>query len=142
VKRIGVILLTGLATACSAQGGAPAGAGLCWRMSEPPDRPARFHVIARDVPNLESCAVQLEGARMMEGRPTSGAYNGYFIFATEEQITSARTMDDARVRVFEAETRREIQAGLQALMARRGSLEPNQPTSGVASRTPGDGAVR
>jgi len=130
--RAGLILLTGLA-ACSPQADAPSGVGLCWRLFEAAGSQSRFQVIARDVPNLESCAVQLEGARMMEARPTSGAYNGHFIFVTEEQITSARTMNGTRVRVFEAKDRREIQAGLKALIE-------SQPTKGVASRTPGVGA--
>lgn len=119
MKRHVVMLLIGLA-ACSSQPAAPSGAGLCWRLFEGADQQPTFRIMARDVPNLESCAVQLEGARMMEGRPVSGAYNGHFIFATEDQITSARTMDGARIRVFEAEDRQEVQAGLQALIDARG----------------------
>ena len=112
---MGAILLTGMA-ACSSQPAAPSGAGLCWRMFEVTDQEPRFEILARDVPNLESCAVQLEGARMMEGRPTTGAYNGHFIFATEEQITSAVTMNGTRVRIFQAEDRQEIQDGLRRLI--------------------------
>jgi len=89
------------------------------------DQQPRFAVIARDVPNLESCAAQLEGARMMEGIPTSGAYNGHFIFATEEQITSERDMSGSRVRIFEAEDRQEIQKGLRTLI----DAERSQPRS-------------
>ncbi len=118
LKRIGAVLLTGLAS-CSTQTSAPAGADVCWRMFELADQQPRFEVIGRDVPNLESCAAQLEGARMMEGKPTSGAYNGHFIFATAEQITSARTLNGSRVRVFEAEDRREIQKGLRTLIDQR-----------------------
>lgn len=120
LKATGAILLAGMA-ACSSPTAAPTGAGLCWRLFEVADQPPRFEILARDVPNLESCAVQLEGARMMEGRPTTGAYNGHFIFATEEQITSAPTMNGARVRIFEADDRREIQDGLQALIDRQRS---------------------
>ena len=114
-KGMGAILLAGI-TACSTQAAAPSGAGLCWRMFEVADRQPRFEIIGRDVPNLESCAVQLEGARMMEGRSTTGAYNGHFIFATEEQVTSAAAMNATRIRIFEPEDRREIQAGLRALI--------------------------
>lgn len=60
---------------------------------------------------------------MMEGRPTTGAYNGHFIFATEEQITSATTMNGARVRIFEAGDRRKVQQGLRALIENRRSQE-------------------
>lgn len=115
---IGAILLTGLA-GCSSQPTAPTGAGLCWRMFEVPGRQPRFDILDRDVPNLESCAAQLEGARMMEGRPTTGAYNGHFIFVTEEQITSALSLNGPRVRVFEEEDRRKIQDNLRALIERR-----------------------
>lgn len=120
LKPVAAILLTGMA-ACSSQATAPSGAGLCWRMVEIADQQPEFRIMARDVPNLESCAVQLEGARMMEGRPTTGAYNGHFIFTTEEQITSAVTMDGTRIRVFEAGDRREIQDGLRTLIERQGS---------------------
>ena len=121
---MGVILLAGMA-GCSSQPAAPSGAGLCWRMFEVTNQEPRFEILARDVPNLESCAVQLEGARMMEGRPTTGAYNGHFIFATEEQITSAVTMNGTRVRLFSAEDRREIQEGLRALIeTRRSQADP------------------
>ncbi len=118
LKRLGLILLTGMA-ACSSPATAPTGAGLCWRMFDVPDGKPRFEILDRDVPNLESCAAQLEGARMMEGRPTTGAYNGHFIFATEEQITSAVSLDGARVRIFEDEARRDVQDGLRALIERQ-----------------------
>ena len=123
---MGVILLAGMA-ACSSQPAAPSGAGLCWRMFEVTDQEPRFEILARDVPNLESCAVQLEGARMMEGRPTTGAYNGHFIFATEEQITSAVTMNGTRVRIFQAEDRQEIQDGLRRLIEEQ--REEGRPAS-------------
>ena len=123
---MGVIFLAGMA-ACSSQLAAPSGAGLCWRMFEVTDQEPRFEILARDVPNLESCAVQLEGARMMEGRPTTGAYNGHFIFATEEQITSAVTMNGTRVRIFQAEDRQEIQDGLRRLI--EAQREEGRPAS-------------
>ena len=123
---MGVIFLAGMA-ACSSQPAAPSGAGLCWRMFEVTDQEPRFEILARDVPNLESCAVQLEGARMMEGRPTTGAYNGHFIFATEEQITSAVTMNGTRVRIFQAEDRQEIQDGLRRLIEEQ--REEGRPAS-------------
>ena len=110
---------------------APSGAGLCWRMFEVAEQEPRFEILARDVPNLESCAVQLEGARMMEGRPTTGAYNGHFIFATEEQIASAQTMNGTRVRIFEAGDRRKVQDGLRALIeSRRSPAGPEKDSGG------------
>lgn len=126
LKLVGATLVAGVA-ACSSQTPAPSGAGLCWRMFEVADQQPEFRIIARDVPNLESCAAQLEGARMMEGPPTTGAYNGHFIFATEEQITSAVTLNGTRVRIFEAEDRARIQGGLQALIENRRSQDSPAP---------------
>ena len=126
LERAGPILLMGI-VACSSQPAAPSGAGLCWRMIEVADQQPEFRIIGRDVPNLESCAAQLEGARMMEGRPTTGAYNGHFIFATEEQITSAVTMNGTRVRIFQAEDRQEIQDGLRRLIEEQ--REEGRPAS-------------
>jgi len=116
--------------ACSSAPAAPTGAGLCWRMIEVADPQPGFRIIARDVPNLESCAAQLEGARMMEGRPTTGAYNGHYIFATEQQITSATTMNGTRVRIFEADDRRKIQDGLRALIDNQQAHSAPRPGRG------------
>ena len=130
LERAGPILLMGMA-ACSSQAPAPTGAGLCWRMFEVADQQPEFRIIGRDVPNLESCAAQLEGARMMEGQPTTGAYNGHFIFATEEQIASAQTMNGTRVRIFEAGDRRKVQDGLRALIeSRRSPAGPEKDSGG------------
>ena len=130
LERAGPILLMGMA-ACSSQAPAPTGAGLCWRMIEVADQQPEFRIIGQDVPNLESCAAQLEGARMMEGRPTTGAYNGHFIFATEEQIASAQTMNGTRVRIFEAGDRRKVQDGLRALIeSRRSPAGPEKDSGG------------
>lgn len=115
--RQGVVLGVLLAVAaCSAEPTAPDGAGLCWRMIEHPDKRPGFEILARDVPNLESCAVQLEGVRLMQGSVTAGAYNGHFIFATEAQITSSQTLSGARVRVFEAEDLEKVREALGALI--------------------------
>jgi hypothetical protein len=127
--RIRVILglpaLAPILGACVSEA-APSGQGLCWRQAEVSDQQPRFELIARDVPNLESCAVQLEGARMLEGRSITGAYSGYFIFATEQQITSAKRIDGAQIRVFEAADRSRIQDGLRELV----EYEKAQPSPG------------
>ena len=113
---LGLAALSSGLAACSSETAAPSGQGLCWRRVNASDQQPQFQLIARDIPNLESCAVQLEGARMLEGRSVTGAYNGYFIFATEEQITSAKLIDGAQIRVFEAEDRSRIQDGLRQLV--------------------------
>ncbi len=80
---------------------------------------ARFEVLGRDVPNLESCAALLDGARMMDGGEVTGAFNGHFIFATDAQITSAGSMTGSRIRVFEDEDLAKVREGLRALIRQR-----------------------
>ena len=123
--RIMALLLTGMA-ACSSQSGAPGGAGVCLQRVEGSNDGPAYVVLDRNVPNLESCAVQLEGARMVGGQSTSGLYNGHHIFATEDQITSSRQLEGTRIRVFEAEDRRKIQSGLRTL------IELEDPTAAPA----------
>ena len=113
------LLSAGSVAACSEAVKPPSGPGVCWRMVETPDQPPSFRPLARDIANLETCAVQLEGARMMEGRPVAGAYGGRFIFATEADIASAASLKGQRVQVFQPAHRAEIQAGLRRLIELR-----------------------
>lgn len=114
MRWIGVFVTIAVA-GCSASA-APTEAGVCWRMFDTDDGPT-FRVLSRGVENLESCAVLLEGARMMEGSAVTGAFSGQYIFATEEQITSSKLMAGARIRVFEDHHRKEVQEGLRTLIA-------------------------
>ncbi len=112
-------LTVGVVAACSEAVKPPPGPGVCWRMLEAPGQPPSFQPLARDIANLENCAVQLEGARMMEGRPVAGAYGGRFIFATEADIASAASLKGPRVQVFQPAHRAEIQKGLRKLIELR-----------------------
>ena len=125
MKRLllGVVLAAAACAQPSVE--APAEAGVCWRMSAAGEQPA-FQAIDRGIANLETCAVRLEGARMVEGKPVSGAYQGRFIFVDAEQITSAASLDGQRFRVFEPRHRLEIQAGLQRLIEQRKADSPGE----------------
>lgn len=116
--------------ACTPSLEAPAETGVCFRM-ETASGQSSFRVLARDVPNLESCAAQLEGMRMLEGRPVVGAYQGFFVFADPDQITASPTMNGQRIRVFEHEDRLKIQAGLRQLIEQR-EAETRAPSVGVS----------
>jgi hypothetical protein len=83
-----------------------------------------FRVISRGVANLESCAVQLEGARMMEGQPVTGAYQGRFIFAEAEEVWAGACLKGQRFRVFTLKDKQEIQAGLRRLIELRKAGAP------------------
>lgn len=115
MKRLAIALLLG-SVACSPVTATPSAVDLCWRVSGPDGGSARNEAIAVDIPNLETCAARLEALRMLEGRPVTGLYNGHFIFVTEGDIRSARTLDGTRFRVFESEDRKQIQQGIQALI--------------------------
>lgn len=115
MKRLAIALVLGSA-ACSPVAGTASAVDVCWRVSDPEGGAARNEAVAVDIPNLETCAARLEAVRMMEGRPVTGLYNGHFIFVTEASVLSAQTLDGTRFRVFEPEDRKEIQAGIQALL--------------------------
>ena len=104
--------------ACTPSVEAPAEAGVCFWLDAGSEQ-SSFSVLARNVPNLESCAVQLEGMRLLEGRPVVGAYQGFFIFADPDQITAAPTLNGQKIRIFEHEDRLKIQAGLRQLIVQR-----------------------
>jgi hypothetical protein len=111
------------AAGCAQPVQAPTEARVCWRLVTTAEKPA-FRVISRGVANLESCAVQLEGARMMEGKPVTGAYQGRFIFADAEDVTSGASLKGQRFRVFTLKDKQEIQAGLQRLIELRKAGAP------------------
>ncbi|WP_122465330.1 hypothetical protein [Brevundimonas lutea] len=125
-----ILALTILAAgACSAQPeaaqpeAAEPAANVCWRVLEVVDGEPRVQAVVRDIPNLETCAVRIEGLRMIEERPVTGLYNAHYIFATETGLTASPGLDGARVRVFDAERRQEIQAELRRLMAEEAAGE-------------------
>ncbi len=78
-----------------------------------------FQAISRGIANLETCAVRLEGAKMLEGRLVADAYQGHFIFTDAQQISAAKSLNGQRFRVFELDDKLEIQAGLQQLIEHR-----------------------
>jgi hypothetical protein len=77
---------------------APEDRGVCWRVQMTDDRPDFLH-LAKDVPNLESCAAHLEAIYLRSG-PQVGAYQGRFIFVDDQAIRSANSLDGSRWRVF------------------------------------------
>ncbi len=121
MKRVLMPALAAVAVAgCSQEAAAPpAEMNVCHRVLEVIDGEPQVQVVARNVPNLESCAVRIEGLRMIEGRPATGVYNAHFIFATETALTSALSLDGARVRVFEEEQRVRFQEELRERIAAR-----------------------
>jgi len=97
---------------------APGHTGVCWRMVEGMNGKPDFKPVAPDIDTLENCAVRLEGIRMADGQPVTGAFQGRFIYVTDEEISAASGPNAQRYRVFTSAQRLEIQQGIETLMAR------------------------
>jgi len=118
-----------LAAACSGPG-APQADGVCFRAEFPASGPPRFQPLANGVANLESCAVLLEAMRLKGEPEVDGAYQGYFIFADDRQISSALHTGGLRYPVFQPPQRATVDADLLRLMKARGG---NLPDAGSLS---------
>jgi hypothetical protein len=85
--------------ACDQTIQAPLDTGVCYHVAAAPEGETKFNVVARDVPNIENCAAQLEGMRLRflrlggQTRELSGAYQGNFIFLRREGIFRAQRWD-------------------------------------------------
>ena len=97
---------------------APGHTGVCWRMVEGMNGKPDFKPIAPNIDTLENCAVRLEGIRMAYGQPVTGAFQGRFIYVTDEEISAASGPNAQRYRVFTPAQRLEIQKGIETLIAR------------------------
>jgi hypothetical protein len=81
-----VLAVTAALGGCEKQLEAPADRGVCWNLVQPAKAPPKFNLLARDVPDLEHCAADLEKMRLSFsalGLPkdyVNGAYQGQFLF--------------------------------------------------------------
>jgi len=110
----GLLLLAG----CQKPMEAPTTAGVCWRLAPAMNGAQDFRPFANGVENLENCAVQLEGLYLAHGQPMVGAFQGRFIYVTDQDITSAADGRSQRYRVFTPEQRAKIDAGFKTLKDR------------------------
>ena len=117
-RLIPLILAPLVLTACEKPLTAPSNPGVCWRMVEGMNGKPDFRPIAPDIDTLENCAVRLEGLRMTTGLPMTGAFQGRFIYVTDEEISVASGPKAQRYRVFTPAARLEVQKGIQTLLDR------------------------
>jgi hypothetical protein len=101
--------------ACTPPLEAPRTAGVCWRLAPAMNGTEDFRPMRDGVANLESCAVQLEGLHLQNHVPMTGAYQGRFIFVTDQEISSAVSAKAQRYWVFNPEQRAKIDAGYRAI---------------------------
>lgn len=99
MSRLAVVaVLTAAAAllgACEKQIEAPLDTGVCYAVGPGPNGEIKFNVVARNIPNIENCAAQLEGMRLRflrmggQNREISGAYQGNFLFLRADGIFRA-----------------------------------------------------
>lgn len=111
-------------TACSGGEEAPGDAMVCWREVTDKAGHHHFEVISRNVANLDSCAAQMEGLYLQEGREIVGAYQGYFIFANDQSVSSSGSRGSYGYPVFLPGQRDTIDAGLRKLMQENHGAPP------------------
>jgi hypothetical protein len=88
---------------CEKQTKAPFETGVCFQVATNKDGTLRYNPVARNVPQMELCAAELEGARLRfvrMGQSNSlgmvGAYQGSFIFVEKEGIYVGQTYEGPR----------------------------------------------
>jgi hypothetical protein len=70
----------------------PSNIGFCWHAIPQKDGTIKFNELARNVPNIETCAATLEGMRVRfarlgsQQRELTGAYQGNFLFLQAEGV--------------------------------------------------------
>lgn len=91
-----------LLAACEKQIDAPTDRGVCWHMVTPPNGAPKFNVLARNQPDLEHCAAELEKMRISFqslGVPQgdiTGAFQGQFLFLNPLGVFSSQTLKGYR----------------------------------------------
>ena len=105
---LGLIAFGAVLTGCARDIRPPDTPGVCWLMTGSPDKPM-FAPVAAYNANLYSCASQLEAVRMRRGVEVVGAYNGNFIFVTNDAIQTAERFTGNRAWVFSTQQRAELQ---------------------------------
>ena len=78
-----------------------------------------------DVESLDDCAAELEALHLQGRRQADGAFQGYFIFVNDREVSSSTGLTTFRYPVFQSSQRREIDADLRALIKDRNGAAPS-----------------
>ena len=100
---IALALVAAALAGCAPQITAPEDAGVCWHMVEGKAKGEKptYHKVAEAVPNLESCALDLEAMRTrflrLGGGHTNieGAFQGMFLYVERGGVYSSTTLGGA-----------------------------------------------
>ena len=104
--------------------GAPTDREVCWRTISKSSQPPSYSAISREVTSLDDCAALLETYHLQGAQISNGAYQGYFIFIDNHQVSSSSRVDGFRYPIFQPSQRREIDKDLLALIKERGGKAP------------------
>ena len=115
---LAMFAVLGLTAACrqAPSPDAPRAEGVCWRAAP---APPNFVVISEDVPDLVSCAMDLDLAYLGEGHALVGAYQGNYIFVGPDKIQSAQGLDLFRYPIFTPAQRAALDSQLKVVLAAR-----------------------
>ncbi|HVM99729.1 MAG TPA: hypothetical protein VMT68_05905 [Caulobacteraceae bacterium] len=114
-----------LTLAACGERGAPEDRGVCWRMSRSPSGSVSFAPLARGIDSLENCAVLLEAVRLQGANEADGAYQGYYILAGPDRISSGLHTNGLRYPIFQPPQRAAIDRDLKRMIAEHGGKLPN-----------------
>ena len=105
----------------------------CWRGAGSTENP-RFSPLASNVGSLDDCAAQLEALHLEGAAEVLGAFQGYFIFVDNRQVSSATAVDGFRYPIFQPGQRKEIDADLRGLIRDRNGRPPDAGEISVQHR--------
>jgi hypothetical protein len=98
-------------------------AQVCYRFTD--GAPSKKVLVSAPDENLETCAMHLEGWRMMHKLAVvNGAYQGRYVFASARDISSSLGPRDIRYRVYTPGQHADLDQKLQTL------IDQNPPTTG------------
>jgi hypothetical protein len=90
-------------------------AQVCYRFA--PDTPGKKVLVSSPDENLETCAMHLEGWRMMHKLPVvNGSYQGHYVFTSAADISSSAGPHDIRYRVYTPGQHADLDQKLQTLI--------------------------
>jgi hypothetical protein len=78
----------------------PGDVGVCYHVVQQKDQTLRYNKLVQNVPNLETCAANLEAMRVRflrmggSNRDIMGAYQGNFIFIQREGVFTAPSLEE------------------------------------------------
>ena len=127
---LALVLPLGLAACSSDKIKAPREPGVCFYIAQQPDGAIRNNVVARDVTGIEQCAAELERMRIRFLRlggakdEILGAYQGNFIFMTQQGIFTAKRLEGMRYLLMVRLNGKLVMPGA---VVRREPSAPDQP---------------